>query len=108
MSYLLADHGTFSLYLLAIFFFLGSTIFHSTLPSLLSLKVSEKMRATGNGPYYIMSFLGHAVGSIIAGYFYSKPEYFGFTNYTALIFICMAILTIWTFMGLPKHDSIKQ
>ncbi len=108
LSYLLADHGTFSLYLLAIFFFLGSTIFHSTLPSLLSLKVSEKMRATGNGPYYIMSFLGHAVGSIIAGYFYSKPENFGFTNYTAVIFICMAILTIWTFMGLPKHDSIKQ
>ena len=108
LSYLLADHATFSLYLFEIFFFLGSTIFHSTLPSLLSLKVSEKMRATGNGPYYIMSFLGHAVGSIIAGYFYSKPEYFGFTNYTALIFICMAILTIWTFMGLPKHDSIKQ
>ena len=85
-----------------------STIFHSTLPSLLSLKVSEKMRATGNGPYYIMSFLGHAIGSIIAGFFYSKAEYFGFSNYASLIFLCLMIVTVWTIVGLPKHNSIKE
>ena len=45
LSFLFVERNIFSLYLLAIFFFLGSTIFHSTLPSLLSLKVSEKMRA---------------------------------------------------------------
>ena len=108
LSFLFVERNIFSLYLLAIFFFLGSTIFHSTLPSLLSLKVSEKMRATGNGPYYIMSFLGHAIGSIIAGFFYSKAEYFGFSNYASLIFLCLMIVTVWTIVGLPKHNSIKE
>lgn len=108
LSFLFVERNIFSLYLLAIFFFLGSTIFHSTLPSLLSLKVSEKMRATGNGPYYIMSFLGHAIGSIIAGFFYSKAEYFGFSHYASLIFLCLMIVTVWTIVGLPKHNSIKE
>ena len=108
LSFLFVERNIFSLYFLAIFFFLGSTIFHSTLPSLLSLKVSEKMRATGNGPYYIMSFLGHAIGSIIAGFLYSKAEYFGFSNYASLIFLCLMIVTVWTIVGLPKHNSIKE
>ena len=62
----------YSLYVLGILFFLGISVFNSILPSLLSLNVSSKMRATGNGPFYIMNFMGHAMGAILAGAIYER------------------------------------
>jgi predicted MFS family arabinose efflux permease len=107
-SFLFIFKNEFSLYFLGIFFFLGTTIFHSLLPSFLSLHVSDSMRATGNGPYYIMSFLGHAIGSITAGYIYTTSNYFEFPNYTVLIFLCSLILIVWICVGIPKYNPIER
>ncbi len=108
-SFLFIFKGGLSLYVLGIFFFMGSSVFHSLLPSLLSLYISDNnMRATETGPYYLMSFFGHAVGSILAGYIYSGSKYFDFTNHTILIFICLLILACWAYIGIPKHDITKR
>ena len=107
-SFLFIFKNEFSLYFLGIFFFLGTTIFHSLLPSFLSLYVSSNMRATGNGPYYIMSFLGHAIGSVTAGYIYTTSKYFEFPNYTVLIFLCSLILIVWICVGIPKYNPARR
>ena len=94
-----------TLYILGTFFFLGITIFQSVLPSLLSLYVSEKMRATGTGPYYIFSFLGHAIGSISAGYIYSKELVLGQPVSFILILTTTLILVIWIKIGVPNYQK---
>jgi len=105
--FLLQNQNESTLYVLGILFFLGITIFQSVLPSLLSLYVSDQMRATGTGPYYILSFLGHAVGSITAGYIYSKSSLFSFPSSYGLIFITFIILTLWTLIGIPSYSKGK-
>lgn len=106
--FLLGENNNLTLYILGTFFFLGITIFQSVLPSLLSLYVSDKMRATGTGPYYIFSFLGHAVGSICAGYIYSQELVLGQNVSFALILTTTIILMIWVSIGIPmyKKDAI--
>jgi hypothetical protein len=66
------------------------------------------MRATGTGPYYILSFLGHAVGSICAGYIYSQELVLGQNVSFALILTTTIILMIWVSIGIPmyKKDAI--
>ena len=105
--FLLQNQNESTLYVLGILFFLGITIFQSVLPSLLSLYVSDQMRATGTGPYYILSFLGHAVGSITAGYIYSKSSLFSFPSSYGLIFITFIVLTLWTLIGIPSYRKGK-
>jgi len=105
--FLLQNQNESTLYVLGILFFLGITIFQSVLPSLLSLYVSDQMRATGTGPYYILSFLGHAVGSITAGYIYSKSSLFSFPSSYGLIFITFIVLTLWTLIGIPSYSKGK-
>ena len=106
--FLLQNQNESTLYVLGILFFLGITIFQSVLPSLLSLYVSDQMRATGTGPYYILSFLGHAVGSISAGYIYSKGSLFSFPSSYGLIFITFIVLALWTLIGIPSYTKGKQ
>tara|TARA_Y100000748_G_scaffold66512_1_gene53932 strand:+ start:2303 stop:3475 length:1173 start_codon:yes stop_codon:yes gene_type:complete len=103
--FLLLGSSEMTLYILGTFFFLGITIFQSVLPSLLSLYVSEKMRATGTGPYYIFSFLGHAIGSISAGYIYSKELVLGQPVSFILILTITLILVIWMKIGVPNYQK---
>ncbi|MDG2446112.1 MAG: MFS transporter [Thermodesulfobacteriota bacteirum] len=107
LSFISLIFNEFSLYLLGILFFLGSTIFQSVLPSLLSLHVSDTMRATGTGPFYVMSFLGHAIGSMFAGLIYSHSSYFNLPNYSVLILVSLLILIIWILIGMPKYALKK-
>ncbi|MFL2641449.1 MAG: MFS transporter [Thermodesulfobacteriota bacterium] len=103
--FLLLGSSEMTLYILGTFFFLGITIFQSVLPSLLSLYVSEKMRATGTGPYYIFSFLGHAIGSISAGYIYSKELVLGQPVSFILILAITLILVVWMKIGVPNYQK---
>ena len=97
----------YSLYVLGILFFLGISVFNSILPSLLSLNVSSKMRATGNGPFYIMNFMGHAMGAILAGAIYMKENYYGLDKNIILSIISILIIIIWIKVGLPKYNIKK-
>ena len=97
----------YSLYVLGILFFLGISVFNSILPSLLSLNVSSKMRATGNGPFYIMNFMGHAMGAILAGTIYMKENYYGLDKNIILSIISIIIIIIWIKIGLPKYNIKK-
>lgn len=101
--YLSLPASIYSFYTLGILFFLGSSVFQSLLPSLLSLNVSSELRATGNGPFYIMNFLGHAVGSIFAGAIYMKDFYFGFDKNFLICIICILLIVVWSSIGLPKY-----
>ena len=103
--FLMQDKNEFTLYILGIFFFLGITIFQSILPSLLSLYVSDQMRATGTGPYYLLSFLGHAFGSICAGYIYSKDLLLNVPSSSLLIIFTTLILVIWVAIGIPRYNK---
>ena len=87
---------------------MGITIFQSVLPSLLSLYVPDKMRATGTGPYYILSFMGHAIGSISAGYIYSRSLLFGMPSSYVLIIISSIILLAWAIIGVPIYNNKKN
>ena len=94
-----------TLYILGILFFLGITIFQSILPSLLSLYVPDQMRATGTGPYYLLGFLGHAFGSIFAGFIYSKGTLLSLPSSYILIIVSSIILLIWVFIGIPQYNK---
>ncbi|MBA4728931.1 MAG: MFS transporter [Deltaproteobacteria bacterium TMED126] len=107
LAYILLPSNIYTFYSLGILFFLGSSVFQSLLPSLLSLNVSSDLRATGNGPFYIMNFLGHAVGSIFAGAIYMKDFYFGFDKNFLICIICILLIALWISVGLPKY-SIKE
>ena len=107
LAYILLHTNIYTFYSLGILFFLGSSVFQSLLPSLLSLNVSSDLRATGNGPFYIMNFLGHAVGSIFAGAIYMKDFYFGFDKNFLICIICILLIALWVSIGLPKY-SIKE
>ena len=106
-AYCLMPGNIYSLYVLGILFFLGISVFNSILPSLLSLNVSSKMRATGNGPFYIMNFMGHAMGAILAGAIYMKENYYGLDKNIILSIISILIIIIWIKVGLPKYNIKK-
>ena len=108
LYFIFQEQSELTLYCLGIFFFLGITIFQSVLPSLLSLYVPDKMRATGTGPYYILSFMGHAIGSISAGYIYSRSLLFGMPSSYVLIIISSIILLAWAIIGVPIYNNKKN
>ena len=108
LYFIFQEQSDLTLYCLGIFFFLGITIFQSVLPSLLSLYVPDKMRATGTGPYYILSFMGHAIGSISAGYIYSRSLLFGMPSSYVLIIISSIILLVWAIIGVPIYNNKKN
>ena len=103
--FLFSAENQLTLYILGIMFFLGITIFQSILPSLLSLYVSDQLRATGTGPYYLSSFLGHAFGSIFAGYIFSKGMILNLPSSNILIILCTLVLVIWITIGIPKYNN---
>ena len=105
LFYIIFSQNVISLYVLGILFFFGVSVFNSILPSLLSFNVSSKLRATGNGPFYIMNFLGHAVGAILAGTIYMKSEYFGLDKNMILSIFSLAIVILWIRVGLPKYEA---
>ncbi len=107
LAYCLMPENIYSLYILGILFFLGISVFNSILPSLLSLNVSSELRATGNGPFYIMNFMGHAIGAILAGAIYMKESYYGLDKNIILSIISILIIMIWIKIGLPKYNIKK-
>ncbi|MBT4634136.1 MFS transporter [bacterium] len=108
LYFIFQDQNELTLYCLGVFFFLGITIFQSVLPSLLSLYVPDQMRATGTGPYYILSFMGHAIGSISAGYIYSKNLLFGMPSSHVLIIISSIVLLAWAIIGIPIYNNKRN
>ena len=108
LIYLIAPKNNYSLYALGILFFFGSSVFNSILPSLLTFNIPNNLKATSTGPFYLMNFLGHAIGALIAGLIYMKESYLGIQNSLFIYFISILIVIIWIKIDLPEYKENNE
>lgn len=52
--------------------------------------------------------MGHAIGSISAGYIYSRSLWFGMPSPYVLIIISSIILLVWAIIGVPIYNNKKN
>jgi hypothetical protein len=52
--------------------------------------------------------MGHAIGSISAGYIYSKNLLFGMPSSHVLIIISSIVLLAWAIIGIPIYNNKRN
>ncbi|MCY4262198.1 MAG: MFS transporter [Candidatus Dadabacteria bacterium] len=95
LIYLLPTSGVgISLYLAGGIFFLGYSIFQSTLPTFITQRVSSENRGLFSGFFNLANFMGACVGGMFSGILYE-------TNESLPIVFGLLFFLLWKFIGLP-------
>ncbi len=103
LVYLAGGIQKWMLYATGSIFFLGHTLFQSLLPAFLTQRVTPENRGSATGLYNLASFLGSAVGGMLAGALYDY-------NHKLPLVISLVFLLAWGYIGLPTPpdpDSMK-
>jgi MFS family permease len=95
LIYLVGGLQKWMLYTTGSIFFLGHTLFQSLLPTFLTQRVSPENRGSATGFYNLASFLGSALGGMLAGAFYDY-------NHKLPLIVSLIFIIVWGFIGLPN------
>jgi len=95
LLYLAGGVYKWMLYVTGGVFFLGYTLFQSLLPAFLTQRVAPENRGSATGFYNLASFLGSALGGMLAGVLFDY-------NHKLPLVISLLFLTVWGLIGLPN------
>jgi MFS family permease len=95
LVYLIGGIQKWMLYTAGGVFFLGYTLFQSLLPAFLTQRVGPENRGSATGFYNLASFLGSALGGMLAGGLFDY-------NQRLPMVVSLLFLVVWGFMGLPS------
>jgi MFS family permease len=98
LLYLFTGNHDWMLFLSGVALFFGYTLYQSVLPAFLTMRAAPSNRGAASGLYNLSNFFGASLGGMLAGYLYHKNQYIP-------LVICLVIILLWGFIGLPNQPS---